>query len=94
MYEIQTYLHDSWILICSEKLGILKIGPRALAWWLSWLKHCTIYQKKKKGCGFDFWLGHIPRLRLQSLVGVHTGGDRSMFLTLMFLSQINKHILG
>ena len=28
-----------------------------------------------KGCSFNSWLGHIPRLQVQSLVRVHVGGS-------------------
>ena len=34
-----------------------------------------------KGCGFDFYSGHIPRLQVQSLVGACTGGNRLIFLS-------------
>ena len=32
-----------------------------------------------KGCGPDSWSGHIPRLRVQSLVGVQMIGNQSVF---------------
>ena len=38
-----------------------------------------------KCCVYDSPSGHIPRLQVRSLVRVHTGGNRSMFLSL-FLS--------
>ena len=34
-----------------------------------------------KGCTFDSWSGHIPRLRVWSQVGVHTGSNWSMFFS-------------
>ena len=34
-----------------------------------------------KGCRFDFQSGHMPRLRVQALVGVRTGSNQSMFLS-------------
>ena len=34
-----------------------------------------------KGCGFGFRSGHTPRLRVQSPVGMHTGGNGSVFLS-------------
>ena len=54
-----------------------------------------------KGCGFNFWSAHVPRLQVQFLVRTHPGGNRLMFLshidvTLFLLScfsKINKHIL-
>ena len=59
-----------------------------------------------KGCRFNSWSGHIPRLRVQSPVRAHTGDNQSMFLShinvslslslshahLLCLSQINKHL--
>ena len=35
-----------------------------------------------KVCGFNSWLGHIPRLQVRLPVGVHTGGNWQMFLSL------------
>ena len=35
-----------------------------------------------KGCGFDLWSGHTPRLRVRSPVGLCKGGYQSMFLSL------------
>ena len=34
-----------------------------------------------KCCWFNSWSGHRPGLQARSLVGVHTGGYRSMFLS-------------
>ena len=39
-----------------------------------------------KGCRFNSWWGYIPRLWVQSLEGVCTGGNWWMFFTLMSLS--------
>ena len=39
-----------------------------------------------KGCGLDSQSGHIHRLWDQSLVGVHTEGNQSMFLSHIDLS--------
>ena len=36
---------------------------------------------KLKGCGFNSQSGHMPRLWVQSLVGVLMGGNRPMFLS-------------
>ena len=33
-----------------------------------------------KGWGFDSWSGHMPRLKVQSPVGAHIGGNQSVFL--------------
>ena len=52
-----------------------------LARWLSWLEYRPIHQKKKDW-GFDFWSGHIPRLWVRAPVGVHTGSNQSLFLSL------------
>lgn len=38
---------------------------KALAWWLSCLKHLP---HTAKVCGFNFWSQHIPRLQVQSPV--------------------------
>ena len=52
-----------------------------------------------KGWGFDSRLGHIPRLQVWSLVGVHMEGKWSLFVfhisvsLSLSLSQINKHSL-
>lgn len=40
-----------------------------------------------KGFGFDSWSGHILRLWVSSPVRAHMGGNKSMFLTLIFLSH-------
>ena len=55
---------------------------------------------KPKGCRFNSWSGHMPRLWVWSLVGAHTELINWYFsLPLMSLSlflsvsQINKHIL-
>ena len=54
-----------------------------------------------KGCRFDSWPGHIPKLCVQCLVRVHREGNWSMFLSHMddslsspHPSEINKYILG
>ena len=55
-----------------------------------------------EGRGLDSQLGHISRLRVQSLVGVYTEGNQLMFLyhiniSLSFLSfifKINKNVSG
>ena len=53
------------------------------------------------GSRFDSWSGYISRLQIRSLIGEHTGGNCSMFLShidvylclsLSPLSKINKHI--
>lgn len=44
---------------------------------VGWTLPCTV-----KGPGFDFWWGHVPRLQARSLVRVHVGRSRSMFLSL------------
>ena len=36
---------------------------------------------KPKGCGFNSWPQHMPRLQVQSLTGEHTGGNQQMFLS-------------
>ena len=36
---------------------------------------------KLKGCGFDSWSGHMPRLWVQFPVGAHTRGNWSMLLS-------------
>lgn len=38
-----------------------------------------------KGCKFDSWSGHMPRLWVRYLVVVCTGGTQLMFFTSMFL---------
>ena len=53
-------------------------GSTALARWLSWLE---CHPAHWKGCGFDSQSGHMPGLWVQSLGGVHTGGNGSMFLS-------------
>ena len=46
-----------------------------------------------KGLRFDSLSGHMPRLQVWSLVGVHTGGNQWIFLTWMFLSLSLKSII-
>ena len=50
-----------------------------------------------KGCGFDSWLGHIPRLWVWSPVREHIGGkgatNRSMFLILSFSLSLHPSSL-
>ena len=41
---------------------------------------------KPKGHGFNSQSGHIPRLWVRSLVGAHTGGNQSMFLSYINVS--------
>ena len=70
--------------------------------WLVWLS-CWALSHKPKSHGFDSQSGHMSGLRVQSLVGVCSGGNTSMFLShtdvslpLSFpspLSKINKHVL-
>ena len=43
-----------------------------------------------KGCGFDSWSGHIPRLQVWSPVRVCTGGNQSMFLSLPPFLSLSK----
>ena len=52
-----------------------------------------------EGWGFNIQSGHIPRLQVQSPVGVYMGGNQSMFLTSMFFLslpssffKINEHV--
>ena len=35
-----------------------------------------------RGCRFDFWSGHLPRLQVQFVVGVCMGDNGFMFLSL------------
>lgn len=46
-----------------------------------------------KCCGLDFWLGHLPGLQVQSLIGARMGGNQLIFLShigvLLFLSFSN-----
>lgn len=51
---------------------------------------------KPKGHRFDSGSGHILRLLVQFLAGVHMGSHQSMSLCLssLPLSKINKHIIG
>ena len=71
----------------------------AMTGWLRWLEHQPIHQKV---IGSISQLGHKPRLRVRSLVGVHPGGSRLMFLSHTgvslspptppsSVSKINKH---
>lgn len=50
----------------------------------------------RKGCGFNSRSGHIPRLGVQSPVGVCMRGNQLMLFSHIndSLSQINKHILA
>ena len=36
--------------------------------------------RRLKGCWFNSWPGHMPRLQVWSLVEIHTKGNQSMFL--------------
>ena len=92
-----------WAKTARTKNVFFKIIKCIYKWtcqlWLSWLlsSHTT------KGCRFHFQSGHIPRLWVWSLVGVHAGGDQSMLLSHIkvcfclslspsSLFKINKHI--
>ena len=59
----------------------------ALARWLSWSVVST-----PKGCRFDSQSGHIPRLQVQSPVGVHTGGNLLMFLSHIDVSLSHRFL--
>lgn len=50
-------------------------GPDRVAQ-LSGASSCTL-----KGGRFDFWSGYTPRLRVQSQVVAHAGGNQSTFLS-------------
>ena len=44
---------------------------------LAGMLSCTV-----KGCGFDSWSKHMPRLQLGPRAGARTRGNQSMFLSL------------
>lgn len=62
---------------------IIKYSP---ARWLRWLDLCFLHPKY---CRLDSWSGHIHRLWVLSLVGVHTGGNQLMFLSCMDISPFS-----
>ena len=85
--ENHCYPSEPMILFAiSEIIECFLVNFQSQSRWLSWLKHHLIHQKVM---GFDSWLGHIPRVRVKSLVRVCLGESQ-----LMFLSKVNKHILG
>ena len=43
--------------------------------------------REVKGCQFGSWSGHMPGSQFQSLVGVHTRGNRWMFLSHIGVSR-------
>ena len=46
------------------------------------------FSHKSKGCRFDSWSGHMPRLQVWSPVGVSTRGNWSMFLSCIDVSLL------
>lgn len=40
----------------------------------------------QKGCQFNSWSEHMPRLQVHSLVGVHAGGSGSILLSCILVS--------
>ena len=72
--------------------------------WCSQLVGASLCEPK--GYGFDSWSGHMPRLWVQSPVGVHAKGSWSVLLSHINvslplclsppspLSKISKHVLG
>ena len=79
-------------LFVSLDLKWVSSSPDLVAW-LVGVSSCV-----PKDCGFNLWSGHIPRLQIQSLVGVYMEGKQSMFLSYIDVSphplKINKHIRG
>ena len=49
---------------------------RTFVVWILFFKRIILqpWPGTPKGCGFDFRSGHMPGLRVPSLVGVHVGG--------------------
>ena len=73
----------SWTPFSTKKnQGSQKKWQVVLAGWLRWLVHHPIHQK----AAGSIWSGHIPRLWVPSLVRVHAGGNRSLFLSDISLS--------
>ena len=82
--SILTINPSGWKLMLLKNYG-------DLARWLGCLECCPVHQV----CGLDSQIGHVPRLWIQSLVSVCTGGNQSMCLSLFSsVSQINKHNPG
>ena len=47
------------------------------------------------GRQFDSWSGHMPRLWVRSMIGVHAGGNQPMFLSLsLSLEKLMDIFLG
>ena len=59
---------------CRERSG-QKTALAGVAQWAGASAH------KQKGRRFDSWTGHMPRLQVWFPVGVHTRGNRLLFLS-------------
>ena len=68
---------SGWILSQDTYLGC-RFHPWSRHGWVAPLVGMSSYTPKS--CWFNPWSGHISRLWVPSLVGMHTGGNQLMFL--------------
>ena len=73
--------------------GMLDLSLKMLLPWPE-AQLVGVLSQTLKYCGFDPWSGRIPRLWVQSLIGVHVRGNRLMYLSLSKKKKKKTHMLS